>query len=162
MLAGPGLSGYLFNSNFWPLDEYFKAKIIAYNTLRMFSGFGVFALVEFFLQSWFLTNWLEVFCACGNQNLQPRFLKNLSLSLYVCKLINHAIYWTKYEEDFILYPLCERERSPNKLALWRFVQMMSYNLLHNSTNENPATSKTNFGYRPLTGRASAASVLQGQ
>ena len=37
--------------------------------------------------------------------------------LFIYKLIDQAIYWTKYEVDFILCPLSEIERSPYNLAL---------------------------------------------
>ena len=37
--------------------------------------------VQFSAQSRFLTNWWEVFCACGNQNAQTQFLENILFSI---------------------------------------------------------------------------------
>ena len=45
----------------------------------------------------YLTNWWEVFCARATKTHNLNILK--SFVLYVYELINHDIYWTKYEAE---------------------------------------------------------------
>ena len=63
-------------------------------------------------------------------------IKNPFVLLCVYKLTDQVNYWIKYKADFILYPLSERERSPNKLVPLIEIDPVLYyaTLLHQTCN----------------------------
>ena len=101
----------------WKIFWFLKNKQPNRGRLAQWESVCLVNRIRLSQQPRFLTNWWEVFCARGNQNPQPQFLKNLSFSMSAIWLITPST-GSNMKADFSLFLLSKRERSPNKLVQW--------------------------------------------